>query len=108
MIIRFIGQVVITLILLWGLLHFNGGTTFVRTTGYQGVPPVTDTTVPLTADDIARGLKANPKIQVDQDLLEQAYNLRLTFAKQKSTRDETELKLGTHMGQVLTALEKTP
>lgn len=102
---RAAGQVIITLILLWAHLQSDEQPSMVRTSGYTGVEPITPQTLPLSADDVIRGLRAHPTITFDTNTLEKSYTLRQEFARKKSARDALEYKLGEQTILVITAME---
>ena len=103
---RAVGQILITFILCWA--HFQLDTTplMVKTSGYVGVPPVSARPLPLSADDIIRGLKANPTLSFNKTTLDTAYTLRQDFAQHKSTRDALEVTLGNQTIQLVRSMEK--
>ena len=103
---RAAGQILITFILCWA--HFKCDTTalMVKTPNYRGVSPVSERPLPLSADDIIRGLKANSTISFDETTLDTAYTLRQDFALHKSTRDALELTLGKQTIQLVRSMEK--
>ena len=99
------GQLIITLILLWAHLQIDGQPSMVRTSGYTGVEPITPQTLPLSADDVIRGLRAHPTITFDKNTLEKSYTLRQEFARKKSARDALEFKLGEQTILIMTAMD---
>ena len=105
---RIAGQVLITLILLWVHWHLNNQSWMVKTTSYAGIPPVTERSLPLSADDVARGLKANLTISFDTTTFERAYALRQEFALKKSERDTLEWTLGEQTSQLIQTMEDSP
>ena len=102
---RIVGQVLIVLILLWAHWHLNTPSWMVKTTGYQGILPVTERSLPLSADDVVRGLRADPTISFDMTTFEKAYTLRQDFAQEKSNRDALEWTLGEQTSQLITTME---
>ena len=42
----------------------------------NGIPPITDTTTPITADDLARSLVANPEMSVNQKMFNMSHSIR--------------------------------
>ena len=105
---RIAGQLLIALILLWAHWHLNNQSWLVKTTSYQGVRPVVERSLPLSADDIVRGLKADPTISFDMTTFEKAHTLRQEFAREKSDRDMLEWTLGEQTSQLITTMENTP
>ena len=103
---RSVGQILITFILCWAHFQFDTTPLMVKTPSYSGVSPVSDRPLPLSADDIIRGLKANSTISFDETTFEKAYTLRQDFAQHKSTRDALELTLGKQTIQLIRSMEK--
>ena len=103
---RITAQCIIALILLW--LHFRPitETIHVRTPEYVGIHPIAQGPLPLTADDIARGLLANPTITVPSNLLSEAHRLRIDYAVKRAQRAEIVDTLGTQSLELLVGLEK--
>ena len=99
-------QIIITLILLWLYALPVTDTVFVRTQQYTGILPVSQQSLPLTPDDIARGLRANPTITVSSDLLTEAHRLRTNYAQKRAERAELVDTLGTQSLAILVALEE--
>lgn len=99
-------QIIITLILLW--LHSRPitRTVHVRTPAYTGILPIEQRPLPLTADDIARGLRANPTITVPPKLLSEAHRLRTDYAVKRAERAELVATLGTQSLEILAGLEE--
>ena len=58
-------------------------TLFIGTSSPQGIPPVTQQSVPLSADDVARGLLAHPSEHVDRHRLQMAHEARYILAQQQ-------------------------
>jgi len=98
---RGLGSVIILLTL--GYIHwtFTPTTITIRQAPRVGISPVTTNIVPLTADDIARGLLANPTISIDPTQLEAMYTLRVAFAQQQSEIDQLSDKLSQDTQQLL-------
>jgi len=98
---RGLGSVIILLTL--GYIHwtFKPTTITIRQAPRVGISPVTTSIVPLTADDMARGLLANPTISIDPKQLETIYTLRVSFAEQQSEIDQLSDKLGQDAQQLL-------
>ena len=103
---RVVGQILITFILCWAHFHLDTIPIMVTTSSYRGVSPVSERVLPLSADDIIRGLKANSTISFDETTLNTAYTLRQDFARHKSTRDTLELSLGKQTIQLVKSMEK--
>lgn len=103
--LRIVRQIVIGVVLLFGHMQFNPHTILVRNPRVTGVPPVTNNPLPLTADDIARGLKANPNIQVDQVTLSKAAQLRTEYAQLKSKHGSIIVTLNQHSADILGMVE---
>ena len=103
---RIIAQCIIALILLW--LHSRPitETVHVRTPEYTGILPIEQRPLPLTADDIARGLRANPTITVPPKLLSEAHRLRTDYAVKRAERVELVATLGTQSLEILLVLEE--
>ena len=103
---RITAQCIIALILLW--LHFRPitETIHVRTPEYVGIQPIEQGPLPLTADDIARGLLANPTITVPSKLLSEAHRLRTDYAVKRAERVELIATLGTQSLEILVDLEE--
>ena len=104
---RIVGQILIVLILLWAHWHLNTQSWMVKTTGYQGVLPVTERSLPLSADDVVRGLRADPTIPFDMTTFDKAHTLRQEFAREKSNRDALEWTLGEQTSQLITKMESS-
>ena len=103
---RITAQCTIALILLW--LHSRPitKTVHVRTPEYTGILPIEQRPLPLTADDIARGLRANPTITVPPKLLSEAHRLRTDYAEKRAERTELVATLGTQSIEILVGLEE--
>ena len=103
---RITAQCIIALILLW--LHSRPitGTVHVRTPEYTGILPIEQRPLPLTVDDIARGLRANPTITVPPELLSEAHRLRTDYAVKRAERAELVATLGTQSLEILSRLEE--
>ena len=69
--------------LLWGHLLASQKTLFVGYSQPQGIEPITQTTLPLSADDIARGLLAHPTPNINSDVLRQAHETRYILSQQQ-------------------------
>ena len=104
---RIAGQILIALILFWAHWHLDHQSWIVKTTSYQGILPVTDHSLPLSADDIVRGLQADPTISFDKTTFEKAYTLRQEFAREKASRDSLEWTLGEQTSQLIRTMEDT-
>ena len=103
---RSFGQILITFILCWAHFQFETTPLMVKTSSYSGVSPISERPLPLSADDIIRGLKANSEISFDETTLDTAYRLRQDFARHKSTRDALEVTLGEQTIQLIKTMEK--
>ena len=103
---RITAQCIIALILLW--LHSRPitETVHVRTPEYTGILPIEQRPLPLTADDIARGLRANPTITIPKNLLSEAHRLRTDYALKRAERAELVDTLGTQSLEILFVLEE--
>ena len=102
---RIAGQLLIALILFWAHWHLNNHSWLVKTTSYKGVLPVAERSLPLSADDVVRGLKADPTISFDMTTFETAYTLRQEFAREKFNRDTLEWTLVEQTSQLITTME---
>ena len=58
-------------------------TLFIGTSSPQGIPPVTQQSVPLSADDVARGLLAHPSAHVDRHRLQMTHETRYILSQQQ-------------------------
>ena len=103
---RFAFQILIVLSLLW--LHAQPVSTrlFLRTSVHDGISPVTNEPLPLTADDIARGLKFNPNLKVSSEQLKRAHLLRSEYSKIREQRSELIQTMGTQGLELLATLEE--
>ena len=97
-------QIIITLILLSLYALPITDTVFVRPPDYTGILPVTQQTLPVTADDIARGLRSNPTIIVPPVLLTEAHRLRINYAVKRAERAELINTIGTQSLGILVSL----
>ena len=102
-------QIATTFILLGLLLHSrtNPKPLYIQTRTYAGIAPVTQDTLPLTPDDVARGLLAHPEIECDLTALLETYSLRQEFAEQFYTLQAKQADLRAH-GRVLLHQLDTP
>lgn len=96
-------QIIIALILVWLHTRSLSDTVIVSTPTYSGITPITQQSLPLTADDVARGLRANTDIDVPTEKLTNAHRLRTEYATKMAERTELIDTLGT---QGLLLLEK--
>jgi len=103
--LRIVRQIVIGIVLLFGHVQFNPHTILIRNPRVTGVAPITNNSLPLTADDIARGLKANPNIQVDQVTLSRAAQLRTEYAQRKSIHGDIVVTMNQHSANILGMIE---
>lgn len=103
--LRIVRQIVIGVVLLFGHMQFNPHTILVRNPRGTGVVPITNNPLPLTADDVARGLKANPNIQADQVTLSKAAKLRTEYAQLKSEHGIIIVTLNQHSADILEMME---
>ena len=99
-------QCIIAIILLWFHSRPITDTIHVRTPEYTGVLPISQRPLPLTADDVARGLIANPTVTVPPNLLTKAHQLRTDYAIKRAERTELVDRLGTQCLEILVALEE--
>lgn len=103
--LRIVRQIVIGVVLLFGHVLLNPHTILLRNPRIMGVEPITNNPLPLTADDIARGVKANPNIQVDQVTLSKAAKLRTEYAQLKSEHGSIIVTLNQHSADILGLME---
>lgn len=103
--LRIVRQIVIGVVLLFGHVILNPHTILLRNPRSTGIPPVTNNPLPLTADDIARGLKANPNIQGDKVTLTKAAKLRSEYAQLKSEHGRIIVTLNQHSADILGLME---
>ena len=74
---------IVLLITLWYGHQFCQKTTVsIGTNQTKGIAPVSDAIMPLSADDIARGLLAEPSIQISKQRLQQTYEVRYILSQQ--------------------------
>lgn len=69
--------------LLWGHWSIQHSTIFVGAKSSRGIPPVTQHALPISADDLARGLLANPPEALSMNTLQQAHELRYILSQQQ-------------------------
>jgi hypothetical protein len=76
-------RVILLIGLIWGHRMAARSTLFVGMASPQGIPPVTQTSVPLSADDVARGLLAHPPGHLDRHRLQMAHEARYILSQQQ-------------------------
>lgn len=103
--LRIVKQIVIGVVLLFGHMLLKPHTILLRNPRIMGIAPITNNPLPLTADDIARGLKANPNIQADQVTLSKAAKLRSEYALLKSEHGSIIATLNQHSADILGMME---
>lgn len=89
--IRVLGGVVILTTLIWAHMTPMNVVTILPTM-YHGVQPVTQSPLPLSADDIARGLLFNPDISINGSTLEKAHRLRKELSKRADNHHRLNLQ----------------
>ena len=106
MILRICSSLAILGILVWTHLTPNPPTLTIQTTPYKGIPPVGDDIVPLSTDDLARGLLFNSTIVVPSDQIEQTYNYRIEFAQLQDKHRTLQIQLSSTTLKLLNKMEK--
>lgn len=76
-------RVILLIGLIWG--HFLTGQTtlFVGTAQSKGIEAITAKPIPLSADDLARGLLAHPTKNINPDVLRQTQETRYILSQQQ-------------------------
>lgn len=103
----------ISIVLLYIVCTIDIQRIFLRTHTYEGIPPITQENIPLTADDIARGLsvlKQNPDASVYQDPIWWKEHLQSAYQQRKkfSALQEQHLLLSETLLQQSSALLTQP
>ncbi len=89
--IRVLGGVIILTTLIWAHMTPKNVVTILPTM-YHGVQPVSQHPLPLSADDIARGLHFNPDISVNRNAIEKANILRKELSKRTTNHHQLNLQ----------------
>jgi len=77
----------------------------VQTTPYKGISPVDNSILPLTTDDLARGLLFNPTIVVPYDQIKQTYRYRTEFAQLQDKHRILQIQLSSKAVALLKEME---
>ncbi len=75
---------------------------------HRGVPPVTQNPLPLSADDIARGLHFNPDISVHDTTLQKAYALRKELSERSASHQRLNVQAQRKTVRLLGLLDEQP
>ena len=105
MILRTCSAIVLCGTLVWLHLTPQSSVLTIQTTPYKGIAPVGNTIVPLSTDDLARGLLFNPTIIVPYDQLKQTYSHRTEFAKLQDKHRTLQIQLSSKTVALLKEME---
>ena len=105
MIFRVCSSITIFGILLWAHRTPESETLTLQTTSYKGIPPIDTKTLPLSTDDIARGLLFNPTISVPFDSIKQTFTYRVEFATLQDKHRSLQIQMGTDTLKLLQEMD---